>query len=80
MEYAMEFSTCRAEATFSAWRHTVLQIWSSAAEHRLRRYDEILMRLSSRMLAGAKDSEELGFAAKEMGGPCYICSSASPGA
>jgi len=40
------------EAVFSAWRHTVLQMWSGAAEQRLRRFEEILLRLSARMLAG----------------------------
>lgn len=40
------------KAVFSAWRHLTLQLWSIAAERRLRRFEEALLRISARLLAG----------------------------
>eukprot|EP00435_Cladocopium_sp_Y103_P019609 s2945_g4.t1 len=40
------------KAVFSAWRHLTLQLWSIAAERRLQRFEEALLRISARLLAG----------------------------
>ncbi|CAJ1395242.1 unnamed protein product [Effrenium voratum] len=40
------------EAAFGVWRHLVLQLWSGAAEQRLCRCEEIMTRISLRLLAG----------------------------